>query len=586
MIVDFLQQFNQPNTGDNQGTVWASKNIRLDNKGKVSLSPVMGYKTDTTAQSNLGTAMWGVTFVSIMTGTAGTVDQYYAVADDRVWESANSNPNSAWTEVSSTPTDIDSDSDIIAWNGKVYVLAGGFLRSYTKSVGFSTVDNLNFGAGTLAIYANRLYYTDRDDEILSINTSETPSTLGSSNALELQTTLGSNLVITKIASVSDGLWIATLFSDKEGGEMIKWDGETANVVDSRYSLPNGVLSMEIMNNRPYIVDAKGIVRVFDGTDFSPIAQFPILYDEKLQGFNADSNDRWIHPRGMVRVDDEIYFLVNNIMQDSTQNPIENMPAGVWAWNKNHGLYHKYSMVNVDLTSVTLKDFGAGELAQVGALVRSEATGGISITRANQSEVFAGVKLYTDATSTKGAIAITNEEDDIKKAGYFVTAQLNAEQFDEVWKEVIAVHDRFKNSTDRIVIKYRTYESDPIYGTATWAEDTRLTTNIDLSNVDEGDEIEILRGVGSGLCLTVKNKSGTQVRFKENFLSSMTGTCRIRAQKWQEAALQDNTDEHFLRKTLDASSGAWVQFKVFMVGTGKSPQLIKLLSVSGKDQNAK
>jgi hypothetical protein len=425
--------------------------------------------------------------------------------------------------------------------------------------------------------------TDLNEKVYSMNTSETVVKSGS-NTIDINTTTGENQIITKIKAVSNGIWIATTYTDKAGGEMIFWDGETENVASSRYQLTRGALSMEIVDDRPYIVDSLGRLRVYDGTTFVEIARLPID-DESLDDFNSSDNDRFIHPNGMIRVEDEIYLLVNNLINDTTEDPIENFPAGVWAWNRNYGLYHKYSIADFDIVNGTQTDFGAGELVKVGALFRSDATGGSAIDRDNESEILAGVSYYSDATTTKAAIGVTNVIDDIKKAGYFVTAQLTSETFDETWKEVIAVHDRLKNSTDRIIIKYRTYESDPIYGTGTWAEDTRITTTTNVSSLSEGDEIEILRGKGAGVCLTIDYTSGTMIRFKENFLTGMTGTCRFRGQKWQEIGQQINQDEQFLRKTLEGK-GAWVQFKVFMIGTGKSPQLIKLLSVSSAQANYK
>lgn len=577
MIVDFLKQFNQNNLGDNQGTIWATKNIDPNsNQGKVGIAKIMAWRSDTADEANLGAPAWGFTFGN------DTADKYYAVADDRVYESAGINPNGGWNEVASTPTDINSGSDIISFNAKRYIATANNLKSYTQGAGFANVDSLNNSPHSFTIYANRLYVSDLDERIYSMNTSETVVKTGS-NTMNLNTTTGESQLITKIKAVSNGIWIATTYTDKAGGEMIFWDGETANVASARYTLTRGALSMEIVDDRPCIIDSLGRVRVFDGTTFPEVARLPID-DESMDDYNSNDNDRFIHPNGMIRVEDEIYFLINNLIDDTTQNPIENFPSGVWAYNKNYGMYHKYSIANFEIVGGTQTDFGTSELVKVGALFRSDATGGGTVDRDNESEILAGMSFYLNATTTKAAIGVTNVIDDIKKAGYFITAQLNAENFDETWKEIIAVHDRLKNSTDRLVIKYRTYESDPIYGTGTWSEDTRFTTTTDLSTLDQGDEIEVLRGTGAGACYTIDYISGTMVRLKENYLTGMTGTLRFRGQKWQQVGSQVNQDEQFLRRTLDANNDAWIQFKVFLVGTGKSPQLIKLLSVSS--DNAK
>jgi hypothetical protein len=586
MIIDFLQQFQQANRGDRLGRIWATKNIDPNiNPGKVNISKVLGKCFSQADDADFTGVMGGFTILD---------DKYYAIGTDRVWRTSGEEPGEGWAEVPSTPTDCSSNSDIKAFNGKVYIATNAALtaalKSYDTSSGWSTIDTLTNGkTKIMTVYNNRLYIKDTDETVISMSTAEALAT-SSSYTIDINATTGENQLITKIEAVSDGIWIATIYTNKTGGEMIFWDGVTANVASARYKVPRGVLSIAVKDDRPYIIDSQGRLRVFDGTTFTEIDRLPIV-DEELLDFADQNNTRFVHPNGMSVVNDELYILVSNARDESGKDPVERMPGGIWAYNSEFGLYHKYSFVNSDITAATptITDFGQNEIYKVGALFPASAVG-FGVALDDSSEVLASISFTTNASSfvdnDLAAVAITNQANDIKKAGYFVTAQLTAETFDETWKEVIAVHDRLKNSTDRIIIKYRTYETDPIYGTGTWAEDKRITSTADVSSLSAGDEIEILRGTGAGECLTIDSISSTQIRFKENYLSGMTGTCRFRGQKWKEIGQQLNQDEHFLRRILDARHGAWVQFKVFMIGTGKSPQLIKLLSISSPNANTK
>jgi len=581
MIVDFISTFAQNNKGDTKGTIWATKNIDPElNPGEINISKQFGYSTNETDQSNMTEAPVAFTF-SAVDGSA----RYFGIIGTRVWRTSSDDPNGPWTVATGSGTGSTVDSDIIAFNAKIYLADSSGLQA-RDSLSFSNLQALSDTPHSMCIYANRLYVTDALFKIYSMNTAETVATTGS-NTMNLNTLTGLNQVITKIQPVSDGIWIATLFTDSTGGEMIKWDGVTANIASERYRLKRGALSMCIKDDRPYIIDSLGIFRAFDGTTFAEVGRLPIL-DETLENYNNDSNDRWIHPNGMIEVNDEIYVLAKNTLEDSGEDPIERFPSGIWAYNKNYGVYHKYSFADIDVADATpvVKDFGASELADVGALFKSDFTGGSTVARADESEVLAGVTYYSDATTEKSAVGITNVINDIQKGGYFVTAQLTSENFEETWKEIIVVHDRLANSTDRIILKYRTYESTPIYGTGTWTEDTRFISGTDLSSFEGGDEIEILRGTGSGECLTVDHVSGaTIIHLKENFLSGMTGTLRFRAQKWKDVGIQSNQDIQFIRRTL-GEKGAWIQFKVFMVGTGKSPQLLKLICASTPAEKTK
>lgn len=581
-IIDIPKRiaFNQKNEGELSGSIWATKNIDPEiNRGKINVSKVMGYRTNTDDQSNLGAPASAFAF------SDDTTDKYYCIADDRVWETAGINPNGIWTEVASTGTDYDINSDLKFFNSKLYLSSTAQLRSYTQSGGFSDIGTLGSDPHSMTVFANRLYVSDLGDRVYSMNTAETLSKSGS-NTINLNTTTGNNQLITKIDSVSNGIWIATTFTDRAGGEVIFWDGETENVAEKRYVLKRGALSMVIKDDRPYIVDTLGRLRVFDGTTFVEIARFPIK-DELLDNFSSNDNNKWIHPNGMIEVNDEIYILCSNLIDDSTKNTIENMPAGVWAFSPLYGLYHKYSFVDADLSSATIKDFGAGELAQTGALFHTTATGGGTVSLANDSEIFAGIKYYSNATATKAAIGITDVANTEFKGGYFVTSEIQAEEFDDAWKEVVALYDRMSNATDRVTIKYRTHRTPSIYGTGTWSDDDTFTSSNDLSSVKEGWEIEGLRGNGAGTCFTVDSISGTYtVNLERNPHSSMSGTFTFRAQNWTEIGSISDTDSHILRKSMFGGDGGWVQVKVCLEGAGHNPQINRLIVKSNNQSNYK
>lgn len=581
MIIDILKNndFIQTNTGDGKGTIWASKNTDPElNKGKINVSKVLGFRANTDENANLGAPASGFAFSST---AHSSTKRYYAVADDRVWYSVSNNPDSGWEEITSTPTDCDLDSDIIDFNSKIYVATNNYLKKWTSGAGWGNINAISAAPHSMTVYANRLYVSDGDN-IESMNTAETYVTSGS-YTIDLASTTGTSQLITKIASVSDGIWIATLFTNLSSGEMIFWDGVTENVASARYKIPRGALAMTIKDDRPYIIDSSGKTRVFDGTTFVEIGRLP-LSDEELFGFNDTSNERWVHPNGMIVVGDEIYILVNNTRNESSYDVIERMPAGIWAWNKDLGLYHKYSFSQIDLSGPTVTDYGAFNLAQTGALFRADTTGGNAVDRIHQSEVLAGIKYYSDATTTKAAIGITDVANTIKKAGYFVTAQIGAEEVGEQWQKIVALYDRFKNSTDKIIIKYRTSEDSPIYATGTWSADDILRSSNDLSSVENGDEIEVLQGVGAGLCTHIKSITNTYRIVIDETITGMSGTCKFRVQKWSKIGDIADMNGTFESMKFEANASAWIQFKVFIIGTGRSPQLNRIVSVSAKSES--
>jgi hypothetical protein len=581
MIQDLLQQFQQANRGEKQGTIWATKNIdpRI-HEDNVQVSRVFGYNISSEIEEDLEYQVGDVNQPNPPSGFAFTeqitgANTIFATIGLGVW-GANIT-NKEWTLIDNRNCSINSD--IIAFNDAVYVATKDGLDELDLNADWSQITTLADSPHSFTIYGNRLYVSDDQDKVYSMTAAGSASKTGS-YTIQLESTTGADQTIVKIAAVSDGIWIATLFTNKMGGEMIFWDGVSENIASARYELPSGALAMTIKDDRPYVIDALGRLRVFDGTTFPEVARFPI-YDEQLKDFNNDSNNRWIHPNGMIVIDEEIHVLVSNEIDGDSGDEIENLPAGIWAWNPTNGLYHKHSFVPALITGggQTVSSFGLFNLNRVGALFNGFANGSVETDADERTTLWAGVSYDTD--TTHNAIGIVNYSEDINKAGYFVSNPITATTFDDVWKEIVPTYHKFSNLTDKVVIKYRVVEDTPIYADGYWSDNTILRSNDDLSDVENGDEVEILTGTGAGLCATITSITGQyRIQLDANSLTGMTGDCRFRIQKWIKLESINDIENTFKRITIGDNSDS-IQFKVYMEGVGSSPRLKRLISVSSE-----
>lgn len=111
----------------------------------------------------------------------------------------------------------------------------------------------------------------------------------------------------------------------------------------------------------------------------------------------------------------------------------------------------------------------------------------------------------DLSTSKTVFGGTNPF--IPNRGYFVTPRLNSANIEDTYNTVF-VKFRPLGLDDKIVIKARTrdrynFPFTSVQGSTTtnwngvWTSTTVFTTTADLSDVIEGDEIEIIAGVGSG-----------------------------------------------------------------------------------------
>jgi len=109
--------------------------------------------------------------------------------------------------------------------------------------------------------------------------------------------------------------------------------------------------------------------------------------------------------------------------------------------------------------------------------------------------------------------------DTENRGYFITSKLQSQQLQEDWQKIFIKHSTLNTALDKIVVKYRTDNQDPITklansndGTITWTDsDTFTTTDTQWENVLAGDEVEVVQGAGSGYLLhvsSISESSGT------------------------------------------------------------------------------
>ncbi len=177
---------------------------------------------------------------------------------------------------------------------------------------------------------------------------------------------------------------------------------------------------------------------------------------------------------------------------------------------------------------------------------------------------------------------------IKNLGYIVTPKMFSEGLTDIFGKITL---RFKplKYGDKITVKYRTTEKvmfpciprsqtngDNI---VTWTSSTVFTTPAsptrnyyDFSNVELGDEVEIINGSGSGFISTVSaiSKSGFQwtvTLADQNPFVTASDISMVKIDNWKTVEVIDGATFEGVEKTIDiGSEGAWVQFKVILEGT--------------------
>lgn len=581
---DKTKQFLQTNRSDTLGNLaWTFNIDPQSNLGRIRVSPRMLKITDTAGDSDLTDAPAGFVYAA-----PGGIGKVWTVAGTKVHNNGLGSLYNTFSVDTTTnsPTTCSSDySDIISYNNGVYVSATNDIYYNTGGTSWSTIGASLTGTLThpMTVYANILYYSDLFSQIWSI----TSGNVLSSGAILTFTNSRENYVSVMRSSASR-VWIGTKNLNNGKAYVYEWDGASAQASVSHRLEASACLSMIIKDDIPWIMDNNGRLMYWSGAAFVEAARLPIR-NKYLKNPLSQKNDAFIHPNGMSVVNGKINLLINGSFYDSTTGTIvEACPSGVWEFDPQIGLYHKYSPSNTPISSSTITDYGQNRISRAGAI--SEVKIG-DISASNNGQFLIGANFFTNVSSTSSGIFTDDTNDTVQKYGYFVTTKIDAPEITDTWQKIYLQYRQLLNATDRIVLKYRTTQVDPTEISIIWTSTTTFTTtDVNMANYAVGDEVEGTQGPGSGFCshiTAISNSSGTYtITVDDSFTGVVnTNTAKVRLQKWIKVPTIVNDQVSQFKELPLGPSTTWIQFKICMLFTGKD-QFEYFYLVSQRAQYAK
>lgn len=575
-------KYTQPNKGDWLGTLWASWNLDLlSNPGTIKISPPcqMGF-------SNVDDAdmVYPVQFVTgLFEGT--TTLRTWAVCDKYLFKTHSVDSQglpqyvgpTAWDQdaIANTPTNLSHFySDGIEWNGDLIVSntddlhrlsAGTWQNSWWKTT-LSKMMTYSAIAHPLGKSFSNLLLIGDGNLIHAIDTSL--------NITMSRLTFPVEYQVVWIRSSETTVYFGC--RNKYGGraKVFAWYGSSVGY-DNAYKINGqecyaGVLKDEV----PYTINERGELLALTGAGFTQIANLPVFNTN----YNLSSN--WtqtvnVMRNGMVVQDNRIHILLQASVNASDYSHLENQLSGIWVYDPEIGLHHRYSVTKD--TGANITDYGSPEIKKPGCLLAIEKIyGGLLI----------GCSLFVadgaTTTTIRHTIQVVNVSDtSTVRIGYGILPKIKTPEIEEVWQKIYLLFRKFLNATDKIVMKYRTDEKD--FGTfefgsvATWVSSTSFITTQDFSLVSVGDEIEIISGEGSGLSAhitAISLDAGTYTVTIDETVAGASGTMMVRVSNWTKIDSISNQVERFKDFTIDQNSN-WVQFKIVLFGSGTSPELEKI-----------
>lgn len=365
----------------------------------------------------------------------------------------------------------------------------------------------------------------------------------------------------------------------ENGFIARWNGGSES-----YERPLDVFGQMtfgacIVNGSPVTVNNRGQVLRYNGMALEQIAAFPIFNKKVTMRDNAANlAPSSIHKDGIKFIDNMIHIFINAAIEGDDMELLEDMPSGIWVLDPSVGLYCKYSVGQYRSTN---SEWGARAIAGAGPL---------QIIPEEDGKILIGANVYVDNTpTTSSVIAALMEDSTVDHRALFCTTKLEADGMHAVFQEVIPQFERLTNSSDRIIVKARTFVSaSKSYKRAsiTWTStSTFTTTDADFANAAAGDEIEILVGKGAGTTAhisSISENAGTHTVTLDEAVPNVSGTAQVYLNNYMK--IGSISDQNIQSKVMQLyRTSTWVQLKIELRGTNTSPELSSI-KVTYQDLN--
>lgn len=492
---------------------------------------------------------------------------YYANDTDQVLKGGTEPETAFAADTESGTPSLDALGDIENFNGSMYVSEANQVSKLTGTTWSTAFTGLTNGTKTLLkTIENRLYYTDNNIEIGSVNTSDAKATTTNTLDLGLSNNTSLKYEITMLEGGTNNVIIGTSNDGAEDNWVYFWNGETQNTFTARYKITANVLAgiVRKKDNRPYIFDSRGRLQAFNGSGFQTVARLPI---------NGVLREDAVHYNGMTEnEEDEILINFNNDTREDNYSP--DAPSGVLAWHENTGIYTKYthSKQSIGDTGTTnLTDYGQLEVSAVGAIFNA-----YERNNASNGNLLSSITYYNTPSEVKNAIFLNDTDLNTQSSSQIVTGWIAASAIVDTFTAVAAKHEQLLNSTDKVEVKYRTQDYTEVQGTMSYFSNYKVSSeNTGIAKAkerfDRGERFELvpLRGDDAGKCFEVRNITGDGpgyvIEVTEAFTTA-SGDGRFLLENWK-LAKGSQPEQEIATIGNVAKDGTKIQVKVNWTVTG-------------------
>jgi len=164
------------------------------------------------------------------------------------------------------------------------------------------------------------------------------SPLTATPVLTTTLTISRDFQITGMCYFNQNLYIATMHRYGGHAYMFVWNGQ-GSAAQSAYEVDSNIIfSITAHRDSIVLLTGNGSLLRFNGSGFTMLDAFPIFYTDRALTDEANIN---LYKNVLKSNGDLLYILFH----DENSKTITSQPQGIWCYDENVGLYHRYSLSN-------------------------------------------------------------------------------------------------------------------------------------------------------------------------------------------------------------------------------------------------
>jgi hypothetical protein len=332
-------RYSQPNNSDKFGSIWASKNINLDEEGYLKLSPrtiMIANRTDDVSFGHpnaIGRWMEGNYLVA-------TADKNYNIVISPV-----DNPAPDVNTGNGNPTTALGGGGVF-WQNLWFATDADKVFSRVVNTDSAAIWTLRISGLTSTVQHRLAVFVSR--QTLCVSDGNVVRQYNTSYVQTINLVIPSDFEVVGLAYNNNRMGIITRLGSSTAGQNTEamffiWDGATSGANNSAGVGSSECLSICAYKSSFAILTRAGQLLYWNGGGFDVLANFPFYYEDKfLGGGFLNVSTRGLN---MIADGDVLYVNIPNALTPFNRKKeftIPNMPGGVWCFDPKVGLYHRWS----------------------------------------------------------------------------------------------------------------------------------------------------------------------------------------------------------------------------------------------------